>query len=249
MKVIKSQQLTSNEFVNKLLLLNTKFNDCVNAGALSGEPHFEQFLIFLKREFDNKRLAKDELIDLLDNYFHILDHLHDLTPTDMLFLIKLDYHLESLAKHYDTEIHIEIARKGACLEKFVHHSDPRVRIEVARHGYRLDVLMNDVDPNVRIEVARHGYRLDLFLNDEHRNVREEVAKHRYGLVVLVNDIDRNVREQVATQNYRLDLLIHDKDQYVREEAISREHGLRCLLHDENQYVRAIAKCLLQTRHL
>lgn len=227
MKVIKSQQLTSNAFVNKLLLLNTQFNDYVNVGELSGETHFTQFLTFLKQEFDNKKLTKDELINLFDNHFHILDHLHDLTPTDMLFLIKLDYHLESLSKHYDTEIHIEIARKGACLEKFVHHLDPRVRIEVARHGYRLDVLMNDVDPNVRIEVARHGYRL----------------------VVLVNDIDRNVREQVATQNYRLDLLIHDKDQYVREEAISREHGLRCLLHDENQYVRAIAKRLLQTRHL
>jgi len=227
MKVLKSQQLTSNAFVNKLLLLNTKFNDWVNAGALSGEPHFEQFLTFLKREFDNKRLAKDELIDLLDNYFHILDHLVELTAEHVLFLIKIDYHLEVLAEHYNSEMHIEIARKCACLEKFVHHSDARVRIEVARHGYRLDLLMND----------------------ENRNVREEVAKHRYALVVLVNDIDRNVREQVAMQHYRLDLLMHDKDQHVREQAALNEYGLRCLLNDENQYVRTIAKRLLHSRGL
>lgn len=224
MKVITSQQLTSNEFVNKLLLLNTQFNDWVNAGALSGEQHFEQFLTFLKREFDNKRLAKDELIDLLDNYFHILDHLVELTAEHVLFLIKIDYHLEVLAEHYNSEMHIEIARKGTCLEKFVHHSDPRVRIEVARHGYRLDLLMND----------------------ENRNVREEVVKHRYGLVVLVNDVDRNVREQVAMQHYRLDLLMHDKDQHVRKQAALNEYGLHCLLNDENQYVRTIAKRLLHS---
>lgn len=194
MKEIHQKQLTSNTFVNKLLLSNTQFNDWVNVSESHEKQYLNQFLTIIAREYDNQRLSKDELVDLLDNYFHILDHLLELTTDHVLFLIKIDYHLEVLAKHYDTDIHLEIARKGACLNIFVHHANPRVRVEVAKHRYRLDLLVHDEDTSVREQVAKIGYRLDLLLFDESAYVREEVVLHEYGLHYLLQDEDSYVRD-------------------------------------------------------
>lgn len=227
MKEVKHKQLTSNAFVNKLLLSNIKFNDWVYVNESFPGPYYKRFSTIIEQALEENSITKDEIVYLLDNHFHVLDHLLELNEESVLFLIKLDYCLESLVKHYAGEIHIELARRGVCLDIFWQHADPNVRVEVARHSYRLDRLMNDIDPRVRIEVA----------------------KHRYGLEAFVNDIDRNVREYVASQNYRLDLLIYDKDRYVREQVAMRTYGLTHLLHDKNQHVRETAKCLLLTRDL
>ena len=227
MKEVNHKQLTSNAFVNKLLLSNTKFNDWVIVDESFPGPYYKRFSTILEQALEENSITKDEIVYLLDNHFHVLEHLLELREEDVLFLISLDYRLESLVKHYAGEVHIELARKGVRLDIFMRHADPKVRIEVAKHGYQLDRLINDVDPRVRIEVV----------------------KHLYGLNLLVNDKNRNVREEVATQGYQLDLLIQDKDRYVREQVAMHEYGLHYLLHDKNQHVRKIAKRLLLTRDL
>ena len=126
MRNISQKQLTSNEFVNKLLVSNTKFEDSVDMGESDVKPRFKKFSMLLKQEFDNQTLTKDELVYLLDNYFCVLDHLLELQEDSVLFLISLDYHLESLIKHYSTEAHIELARKGVRLDIFWQHADPKV---------------------------------------------------------------------------------------------------------------------------
>jgi len=70
MKVVNQKQLTLNTFSNALALSNTKFDDWFNAAISSAEPHFNQFLMFLKQEFEDKRLTKNEMIHLLDLYFY-----------------------------------------------------------------------------------------------------------------------------------------------------------------------------------
>lgn len=174
MRNISQKQLTSNEFVNKLLVSNTKFEDSVDMGESDVKPRFKKFSMLLKQEFDNQTLTKDELVYLLDNYFCVLDHLLELQEDSVLFLISLDYHLELLVKHYSTEAHAELARKGIRLNIFWQHADPKVRIEVAKHGYRLDRLINDPHWSVREQVAIHGYGLYRLLHDKNIKVRDRV---------------------------------------------------------------------------
>lgn len=174
MKEVNHKQLTSNAFVNKLLVLNTQFEDSVDMGESDFKPRFKKFSMLLKQEFDNQTLTKDELVYLLDNYFCVLDHLLELQEDSVLFLISLDYHLESLVKHYSTEAHAELARKGVRLDIFWQHADPKVRIEVAKHGYRLDRLINDPHWPIREQVAIHGYGLYLLLHDKNATVRDRV---------------------------------------------------------------------------
>ena len=76
MKKVNQKQLTSNTFENKLLLSNTTFGDWFNEAISSAEPHFKQFLVFLKQEFDDKRLTKKGMIHFLNLYFD---------PTDSTF--------------------------------------------------------------------------------------------------------------------------------------------------------------------
>lgn len=177
MKEVNHKQLTSNAFVNKLLLLNTQFEDSVDMGKSEFKPRFKKISMFLKQEFDNKRLTKDEIVYLLDNYFRVLDHLLELQEDSVLFLISLDYYLESLVKHYSTEAHAELARKGVRLNIFWQHADPKVRIEVAKHGYRLDRLIDDPHWSVREQVATHGYGLYRLLHDKNAIVRDRVRFH------------------------------------------------------------------------
>lgn len=69
MKTVNQKQLTSNTFENKLLLSNTTFDDWFKEAISSAEPRFKQFLMFLKQEFDDKKLTKKGMIHFLDLYF------------------------------------------------------------------------------------------------------------------------------------------------------------------------------------
>lgn len=177
MKEVIHKQLTSNAFVSKLLLTNAQFNDWVYVNESFPGPYYKRFSTILEQALEEHSITKDEIVYLLDNHFHVIDHLLELNEESVLFLIKLDYRLESLVKHYSTSAHAELARKGVRLDIFMRHADPKVRIEVAKHGYRLDRLIDDLHWSVREQVATHGYGLYRLLHDKNAIVRDRVRFH------------------------------------------------------------------------
>ena len=205
MKEVNPKQLTSNAFVNKLLLTNAQFNDWIVVDGEFPGPHYERFSTILEQALEENSITKDELVYLLDNHFHVLDHLLELREDDVLFLIHLEYRLESLVKHFSGEVHIELARKGVRLDIFWQHADPRVRAEVAKHGYNLKLLVQDGSCHVREEVAKLGYRLDLLINDPYWSVREQVSLHGYGLSYIVPSKNQSLRSTAERLLRRRDL--------------------------------------------
>lgn len=156
MRKILNAKLTSNDFINKLLITNPQLDTCFEYTS-NRNPilhcRYPYFVSILTNEMSENRLSQLEFENILVKHFELPQTLNQLNDNQKQLLISLNYFIDELKYDKSIVIRKKLASKGYFLNEYAYDPDPDVRIEVAQQLYNLEILMNDEDPNVR-NVAR-----------------------------------------------------------------------------------------------
>lgn len=152
MKEAYVAKLTSNDFVNKLLLTNPQLDTCFEYTS-NRNPilycRYPYFVSILTNEMSENRLSQLEFENILVKHFELPQKLNQLNDNQKQLLISLKCFVDELKYDKSIAIRKKLASKGYFLDEYTYDPDPDVRIEVAQQLYNLEILMNDEDPNVR----------------------------------------------------------------------------------------------------
>ena len=146
MKQIESQQIciTSNEYVNKLLLVNpdldTRFEYSVFAAV--------EFAYILYDLYKNQKLSRHDL-DLIYEHLHVQARLFDFSSIVKDALILQEYYLDKFKNDPDPYIRQQLAGYGHFLDEFTYDESDEVRETVAKRGHNLHILKKDKSKSVR----------------------------------------------------------------------------------------------------
>lgn len=152
MKQVMPQQLTSHDFVNKLILSHAKHNDAFGVIYQKNNKVYHKrktFLQIVQYLHEENELSTQECQLIFEN-------LCDIRPI-VNFL--LDYEKECLAT------------MNCCINELKNDRSVKVRKILAKNGYFLDEYIYDTRSEVRTEVAKQGYGLDILSKDESKVVR------------------------------------------------------------------------------
>lgn len=166
MKQVMSQQLTSHDFVNKLILSKAKYNDSFGVIYQKNNKVYRKrksFLQIVQYLHEENELSTQECQLIFEN-------LCDVRPI-VNFL--LDYEKECLAT------------MNCCINELKHDKYVKVRTILAKNGHFLDEYIYDTRSEVRVEVAKRGYGLDILSQDNSKVVR---------LAVELANIRKRIRE-------------------------------------------------------
>lgn len=167
MKKIHNKILTSNEYVNKLLLLNPQFDTEFEYHYKKDQRSYYSYLSFIKILHAEKledRLSKKEVELILVDYFNLPNTLNQLTNDQKLILIDLGYFLNELKFDQSSYIRSNLAMKGLFLDEYTYDSDEVVRICVVAQSHNLHILKNDKDQGVR-DAANHRLMKQILLDN------------------------------------------------------------------------------------
>lgn len=167
MKKIHNKILTSNEYVNKLLLLNPQFDTEFEYHYKKDQRSYYSYLSFIKILHAEKledRLSKKEIELILVDYFNLPNTLNQLTNDQKLILIDLGYFLNELKFDQSSYIRSNLAMKGLFLDEYTYDSDEVVRICVVAQSHNLHILKNDKDQGVR-DAANHRLMKQILLDN------------------------------------------------------------------------------------
>lgn len=152
MRKILNTKLTSNDFINKLLLTNPQL-DTPFEYTHQNHPilyyRCPTFTEILKHEMLQNRLSRTELEHILVKHFKLPHHLNRFNDDQKLLLITLNSFIDELKHDQSYVIRKQLASRGYFLNEYTYDINADVRIEVAQQLYNLEILMNDEDPNVR----------------------------------------------------------------------------------------------------
>lgn len=162
MKKILKSKLTSNEYVNKLLLsnpnLDTKFNYFYDNSVIHYKSNVK-FIDILSAEIFEKRLTIDEFNHIIFDYFDLPNKLNQLSDTIKLELIYIDYFVQELKDDESYVIREAIAASGYFLDQYTFDPCPDVRMMVANRRHNLTILIHDECDYVR-DLALHKLQED-----------------------------------------------------------------------------------------
>ena len=151
MKHVQSKQLTSNDYVNKLLLLHpdldTKF-DYTYDGVVHCEVNL-RFINILIAENVDRRLTDEEFDHILFDYFDLPNNLNQLSDTVKIDLIEIDKFVNELKNDKSYVIRHTLASNGCFFDEYTYDPHYKVRAEVAKHYHNLEILKNDANKRVR----------------------------------------------------------------------------------------------------
>lgn len=151
MKHVQKKALTSNELVNKLLLLHpgldTKF-DYTYDGVVHCNVTIN-FLNVLIAENVDRRLTDEEFDRILFDYFDLPSNLNRLSDTIKIDLIEIDKFINELKNDESYVIRHALASNGYFFDEYTYDPHYKVRAEVAKHYHNLEILKNDVSKRVR----------------------------------------------------------------------------------------------------
>jgi hypothetical protein len=153
MKSFLNKELTSNETINKVLLLTNKCDEKV---FVNEKGNRLSIIECLEREYKNQRITSKECEEILLNFTDVYQRLYEIDVTLAFLLVCMECFIDDLAKHPNW----------------------RVRREVALAGFHLDLLVNDEASLIRNVVAKHGVYLDFLAKDKSNLVRSTVEKMR-----------------------------------------------------------------------
>lgn len=157
MKKILHTKLTSNDYVNKLLLsnpnLDTKFNYFYDNSVVHYQSNVK-FIDILSAEIFEKRLTIDEFNHIIFDYFDLPNKLNQLSGVSKLDLINIDYFVHELKDDKSHEIREAIAASGYFLDEYTFDPYPEVRMMVAHRRHNLNILIHDECDYVR-ELAKN----------------------------------------------------------------------------------------------
>lgn len=152
MKEVSITKLTSNDFINKLLLTNPQL-DTTFEYTYHNHPilyyRCPTFTEILKHEMLQNRLSRTELEHILVKHFKLPHHLNRFNDNQKLLLITLNSFIDELKHDKSAIIRKQLASRGYFLNEYTYDTNADVRIEVAQQLYNLEILMNDEDPNIR----------------------------------------------------------------------------------------------------
>ena len=153
MKSCSDKELTSNETINKVLLLTNKCDEKV---FVNEKGNRLSIIECLEREYKKQRITSKECEEILLNFTDVYQRLYKIDVPLACLLIDMECFIDDLATHPNW----------------------RVRNEVAFAGFHLDLLVNDEASLIRNEVAKHGVYLDFLAKDKSNLVRSTVEKMR-----------------------------------------------------------------------
>lgn len=160
MKKIFKTKLTSNDYVNKLLLsnpnLDTKFDYFYDNSVVHYKSNVK-FIDILSAEIFEKRLTIDEFNHIIFDYFDFPNNLDQLSETSKIDLVSVHYFRQELKDDASYKVREAIALTGEFLNQYVYDPHPKVRMAVASKGYALKILVHDECGSVR-NVARSKIR-------------------------------------------------------------------------------------------
>lgn len=152
MKEVHKKALTSNEYVNKLLLsnpqLDTRISYIRNGKQVFYYSH-PKFFEILQHEVSQHWLSQKEFESILFDYYKLPKKLDQFTEDQKLILIDLGY----------------------CHNELKNNQSDVVRERLALHGYFLDEYTYDINVDVRKAVAAHAHNTHILINDENEEVR------------------------------------------------------------------------------
>lgn len=152
MKQINHKQLTSNEFVNKLLIsnpkLDTKFNYLYHTHVVRYIKS-TKLIDILTTEFLENRLTDEEFDHILFDYFDLPNNLNQLSDTIKIDLIEIDKFVNELKNDKSYVIRHALASNGYFFDEYTYDPHYKVRAEVAKHYHNLEILKNDANKCVR----------------------------------------------------------------------------------------------------
>ena len=160
MKKIFKTKLTSNDYVNKLLLsnpsLDTKFDYFYNNSVVHYKSNVK-FIDILSAEIFEKRLTIDEFNRIIFDYFDFPNNLDQLSETNKIDLVNIHYFRQELKDDVSYKVREAIALTGEFLNQYAYDPHPKVRMAVASQGYNLKILVHDECGSVR-NIARSKIR-------------------------------------------------------------------------------------------
>lgn len=151
MKSITHKQLTSNELVNKLLLLHPDLDTKCDY-TYDGVVHCNvtiNFLNVLIAENVDRRLTDEEFDHILFDYFDLPNNINQLSDTIKIDLIEIDKFINELKNDKSCAVRHALASNGYYLDKLTYDPHYKVRAEVAKHYHNLEILKNDANKRVR----------------------------------------------------------------------------------------------------
>jgi len=152
MKKILKLKLTSNDYVNKLLLsnpnLDTKFDYFYDNSVVHYKSNVK-FIDILSAEIFEKRLTIDEFNYIIFDYFDLPNKLNRLSVMSKLELIYIDYFFQELKDDESHEVREAIAASGYFLDEYTFDPHPGVRMMVANRRHNLNILIHDECDYVR----------------------------------------------------------------------------------------------------
>lgn len=175
MKRATSQQLTSHEFVNKLILSKAKYNDSFdviyqkNNKAYHKRKTFLQVVQYLHEE---NELSTQECQLIFENLCDVRPIINFLLDYEKECLAKMNCCVNELKNDRLVKVRVILAKNGHFLDEYVHDARSEVRAEVAKCGYGLDILSQDESQVVRlaVELAHIRKRIEELTYEGYRSL-------------------------------------------------------------------------------
>lgn len=177
MKQIESKQIciTSNDYVNKLLLLNpdldTKFEYSIFKSI--------DFVYILYDLYKNEQLSSHDL-DLVYEHLHVHDRRYEFSRDVKFVLLMQDRYFEELKDDPDPEIRRQLAVNGYFLDEYTYDESWEVREAVAKRGHNIHILKKDTHKSVRNAAIlfERNMLLKASLNSDNRSHNDNSTKLR-----------------------------------------------------------------------
>ena len=158
MKEIHNKILTSNKYVNKLLLsnpqLDTRISYIRNGKQVFYYSH-PKFFEILQYEVSQHWLSQKEFESILFDYYKLPEKLDQFTEDQKLILIDLGYCLNELKDDRSDVVRERLAINGHFLDEYTYDSSVDVRKAVAAHAHNAHILINDENEEVS-NIARYA---------------------------------------------------------------------------------------------
>lgn len=146
------KKLTSNKFINQLLLLNpTLTTTLFKYGAYDNDHDVatHSLLHIMCVEYYDSKLSEEEFIYILDEVFNVrkcFDQIDSRTKSQFAYL---GFYLDLLEHETSFDIKLALVSHGHFLDKFTYDRDEEIRLHVAEQHHNLHILKDDRCEKVR----------------------------------------------------------------------------------------------------
>ena len=171
MKHVTSQQLTSHDFVNKLLLSKSRYNTSFEVIYQKNHKVYRKrktFLQIVHYLYEENELSTQECQLIFENLCDVRPIINTLLDSEKECLATMNCCVNELKNDRLVKVRVILAKNGHFLDEYVYDARSEVRAEVAKCGYGLDILSQDESKVVQlaVELARIRKRIRDLTHEE-----------------------------------------------------------------------------------